>query len=85
MDMIRLVEPEGIVQTRWEPYLNKGNNGRTKTITTPRVGAKAEYTRTAYNSDGTLKTKKVSGGQSFTFIFTWKDSKSTVNMDNICG
>jgi hypothetical protein len=61
------------------------NGRRTKTISTPRVGVKVEYTRTAYNPDGTLKTITVSGGQSFTITFTWEDGKSTVNMDDIWG
>ena len=61
------------------------NGRRTKTISTPLIGAKVEYTRTAYNPDGTLKTITVSGGQSFTITFTWEDGKSTVNMDDIWG
>ena len=61
------------------------NGRRTKTISTPISGVKVEYTRTAYNPDGTLKTITVSGGQSFTITFTWEDGKSTVNMDNIWG
>jgi len=61
------------------------NGRRTKTISTPSVGTKVEYTRSAYNSDGTLKTITVSGGQSFTITFTWEEGKSTVNMDDIWG
>jgi len=66
-------------------FLYDANGRRTKTTSTPRVGEKVVYTRTAYNSDGTLKTITVSGGQSFTISFTWEEGKSTVNMDDIWG
>jgi hypothetical protein len=77
----------GILVTELNTVFNYDSNGRrTTTTTTPSIGTSTTYTRTAYNSDGTLRTAQhYIGSQLITMTFTWENGNSTMNMDDVWG